>query len=67
MTHASADNPGAVSDAEVAAAVVALIASRAVEAADTVEPRSTWRDRAAAVHAPLMPGPGAWRASALQR
>ncbi|PXY32826.1 acyl-CoA carboxylase subunit epsilon [Prauserella muralis] len=56
-------------DAELAAltAVVAGLAS-----AERPEPpappiASRWADRAALLRAPLHPGPGAWRASALPR
>ncbi|WP_181771666.1 acyl-CoA carboxylase epsilon subunit [Amycolatopsis pittospori] len=59
---------GNPSDAEVAAltAVVAAVAgSRAPEPAPKRD--SWWADKAALVRAPLAPGDGAWRASALPR
>ncbi|MGB9377944.1 MAG: acyl-CoA carboxylase epsilon subunit [Mycobacteriales bacterium] len=54
-------------DEAIAAAVVALLAARAAEQIGDDEPRPLWRDRSAAMKAPLMPGRGAWRASALPR
>ncbi|MDQ6874350.1 MAG: acyl-CoA carboxylase subunit epsilon [Actinomycetota bacterium] len=54
------------SDEEVAAAVVVLIAARAGSAA-AAEPPALWRDRSAALRAPLLPGPCSWRASGLPR
>ncbi len=55
--------------AELAALVTVLAARAAAAAAVTAPepPRSLWRDRATLVHAPLLPGRGAWRASGLPR
>ncbi|WP_253860031.1 acyl-CoA carboxylase subunit epsilon [Prauserella alba] len=60
---------GEPDDAELAAltAVVASLAAAGRDEDDGASPRSRWADRAALVHAPLAPGPGAWRASALRR
>ncbi|WP_253866138.1 acyl-CoA carboxylase subunit epsilon [Prauserella halophila] len=63
---------GEPDDTELAAltAVVAGLAAgdggKGGEGGDA-PPRSRWADRAALVHAPPAPGPGAWRASALRR
>lgn len=56
-------------DAELAAltAVVAGLASSAQPEPPAPPAPSRWADRAALVRAPLHPGPGAWRASALPR
>jgi hypothetical protein len=56
-------------DAELAAltAVVAGLASGRAPAEGPTGPPSRWADRSALVRAPLRPGPGAWRASALPR
>jgi hypothetical protein len=56
-------------DAELAAltAVVASLASGEAPGEDSATPPSRWADRSALVRAPLHPGPGAWRASALPR
>ncbi|MFI5606276.1 acyl-CoA carboxylase subunit epsilon [Amycolatopsis sp. NPDC051903] len=56
-------------DAELAAltAVVAAAAASAATAPAPARRTSWWNDRAAAVRAPLHPGAGAWRASALPR
>ncbi|PKV91862.1 acyl-CoA carboxylase epsilon subunit-like protein [Amycolatopsis echigonensis] len=55
-------------DAELAA-LTAVVVSAASASAPAPAPRRTswWGDRAAAVHAPLAPGDGAWRASSLPR
>ncbi|MFF5990346.1 acyl-CoA carboxylase subunit epsilon [Prauserella flavalba] len=55
-------------DAEIAAltAVLAGLASASTEPPEQPA-RSRWADRAALVRAPLRPGQGAWRASALPR
>nr|WP_221212949.1 MULTISPECIES: acyl-CoA carboxylase subunit epsilon [Prauserella salsuginis group] len=60
---------GEPDDAELAAltAVVAGLAAGDGGGDDGASPRSRWADRAALVRAPLTPGPGAWRASALRR
>jgi hypothetical protein len=54
---------------ELAALVAVLAAAGGAEGA--ADPRdaspSRWTDHAASVRAPLQPGPGAWRASALPR
>jgi hypothetical protein len=56
-------------DAELAAlsAVAAGLASAAAPAGDSANPPSCWADKAALIGAPLRPGAGAWRASALPR
>ncbi len=67
MTHVPTDDsPVGPSDEEIAAAIVVLLASRAAGAGDEGPP-SLWRDHTAILRAPLMPGPGSWRASALPR
>jgi hypothetical protein len=53
-------------DPELVSAVIALIVARRA-AATAAEPPSLWRARAALIRAPLLPGPGAWRGSALPR
>ncbi len=54
--------------AEELAALVAVLAARSGGVAvPEPEPVSLWRDKAAPVRAPLMPGPGSWRASGLPR
>lgn len=58
-------------DAEELAALTAVVAGLAASGggdadADSAQ-RSRWADRGALVRAPLTPGPGAWRASALRR
>jgi hypothetical protein len=71
---AMADRPllrivrGSPDDAEIAAltAVVAGLASGGAPE-EPANPPSRWADKAALVGAPLRPGPGAWRASALPR
>ncbi len=55
---------GRPSDEELAALVVVLMARRTTAAEDPAPP-SRWRDRTRVLRAPLMAGPGAWRASAL--
>jgi len=55
---------GSPSPEEVAALVTVLAARGGGVAADA-QPRSTWNDRSRAVRPPLVPGPGAWKASAL--
>ncbi len=56
-------------DTEIAAltAVVAGLAGDGSPAEKPANPPSRWADRSALVRAPLRPGPGAWRASALPR
>jgi hypothetical protein len=54
--------------AEELAALVAVLAARSGgDPAPAPEPPSLWRDRAARLRAPLLPGPGSWRASGLPR
>jgi hypothetical protein len=58
---------GTPSDEELAA-LTAVVLSLSGGADDVpAPPPSLWRDRAALVHAPLVAGRGAWRASALPR
>jgi hypothetical protein len=54
---------------EEIAALMAVVSARAAEpvADDRPAVRAAWTDRAALMHQPLMPGPGAWRASAWRR
>ncbi len=53
---------------EELAALVAVLAARSTGAPDPApEPRSLWRDHAARLRAPLLPGAGSWRASGLPR
>ncbi|MBK1788836.1 acyl-CoA carboxylase subunit epsilon [Prauserella sp. ASG 168] len=55
-------------DAELAALTVVLAGLGSGEEPQAEPPvRSRWADRAALVRAPLRPGQGAWRASALPR
>ena len=56
---------GEPSDDELATLAVVLFARAARPATAADLPRSMWRDRAVLLRAPLMPGRGAWRASAL--
>lgn len=54
--------------AEELAALVAVLAARSGGGSEAAEePVSLWRDKAALVRAPLLPGPGSWRASGLPR
>lgn len=56
------------SDEELAALTAVLSASVPQPASEPpAAPRSTWADPAHRLRAPLRPGPGAWRASALPR
>jgi hypothetical protein len=58
---------GEPTPAELAALVAVLAARSSPEApAPSVTP-SLWRDRASMLRAPLLPGPGSWRASGLPR
>ncbi len=50
---------------EEIAALVTVLAARGGAVAAEARPRSTWNDRGRAVQPPLIPGPGAWKASAL--
>jgi Acyl-CoA carboxylase epsilon subunit len=57
---------GEPSDAELAALMTALFALANAGTAEPPAPRRTaWADPAQALRAPVHPGPGAWRASAL--
>ena len=60
---------GEPDDAELAALTVVLAAASAGPAAEPSgrRARSVWVDRAAQHRRPLHPGPGGWKASALQR
>lgn len=57
---------GEPDDAELAALLTVLAASAAAETPAT-PPASAWRDRARSLHAPVLHGPGAWRAASLPR
>jgi len=58
---------GAPSSQELAA-LVALVTARAVPTGEPVPRRvSAWREPARLVRQPVVPGPGAWRASAWPR
>jgi Acyl-CoA carboxylase epsilon subunit len=50
---------------EIAALVAVLMAARPAEEAPAEPARSAWSDRAPRLRAPLQPGPGGWRRSAL--
>jgi hypothetical protein len=50
---------------EEIAALVTVLAARGGAGASDPQPRSPWNDRSRAVQPPLVPGPGAWKASAL--
>jgi hypothetical protein len=54
---------------EEIAALLAVVAARAggPVAAEPAAVRAAWSNRAALMSRPLMPGPGAWRASAWHR
>ncbi len=73
MTGQSGDKPmlrivRGDATAEELAALVAVLAARSGSVPEPEpEPRSLWRDRSAAVRAPLLHGPGSWRASGLPR
>jgi hypothetical protein len=54
--------------AEELAALVAVVSAKAAEAGNAESERPTsWAAYWRSVRAPLQPGPGAWRASALPR
>ena len=56
---------GTPSDAELAALVAVLATLPAPQEPEPAVVRpSGWSDRSRALHAPLVPGPGAWLASA---
>jgi Acyl-CoA carboxylase epsilon subunit len=52
---------------ELAALLVVLAARQPTEPADRGKPPSLWSAPGQTLHAPLFPGPGAWRASGLPR
>jgi len=57
---------GEPSDAELAALIAVLVALTNAAAAEPLVPRrAAWADPVYRLRAPLHPGPGAWRASAL--
>ncbi|MDQ1678551.1 MAG: hypothetical protein QOC93_3695 [Actinomycetota bacterium] len=58
---------GTPDDAELAALTAVVLSLAAAGSDAPPEPPSLWRDRGALVHAPLVAGRGAWRASALPR
>jgi hypothetical protein len=53
--------------AEELAALVAVLAVRAAAGPAGARPRSAWADPATRLRGPLVPGPSAWRRSALPR
>lgn len=55
---------GEPDDAELAALIAVVAAATAPAAAGEPEIADAWRDRSHLVRRPLIPGPGAWRASA---
>ncbi|WP_018682392.1 acyl-CoA carboxylase subunit epsilon [Actinokineospora enzanensis] len=72
MSESTEDRPflrivrGEPTDAELAA-LTAVITAAATPEQPAEQPHSAWSDRSAAVRRPLAHGPGAWRASALNR
>jgi hypothetical protein len=58
---------GTPDDVELAALTAVVLALSGDGAEAPAPPPSLWRDRTALVHAPLVAGRGAWRASALPR
>lgn len=60
---------GDASEEEIAALTTVLVSALASPQATATpaEPTSTWADPARRVNAPLLPGNGSWRASALPR
>ncbi|QRP45163.1 acyl-CoA carboxylase epsilon subunit [Amycolatopsis sp. FDAARGOS 1241] len=60
-------NPDDVELAALTAVVAAAAAASAATAPAPARRASWWSDRATALRAPLHPGDGAWRASALPR
>lgn len=58
---------GEPSDEELAALTAVLAAAGSQPVTEPPAPRSVWADPAHRLRAPLRPGPGAWRASALPR
>jgi hypothetical protein len=58
---------GTPDDEELAALTAVVLALSAAGSEPPPAVPSLWRDRSALVHAPLVAGRGAWRASALPR
>jgi hypothetical protein len=58
---------GEPSDEELAALTAVVAAAASQPAPEPPAPRSAWADPAHRLRAPLRPGPGAWRVSALPR
>lgn len=58
---------GEPSDEELAALTAVVAAAASQPEPEAPAPRSAWADPAHRLRAPLRPGPGAWRASALPR
>ena len=58
---------GTPDDAELAALTAVVLSLAASVPGGPPPTPSLWRDRSAPVHAPLVAGRGAWRASALPR
>ena len=58
---------GEPDDAELAALLTVLAASVAATETPATPAASPWRDRARSLHAPVLHGPGAWRAASLPR
>jgi hypothetical protein len=56
---------GSPDDAELAALAAVVLAVTTESAVEQPAPPSRWADRAALIHPPPHPGPGAWRASGL--
>lgn len=56
---------GEPDDAELAALLAVLAASAAGAETPAAPAASAWRDRARRLHAPVLHGPGAWRAASL--
>lgn len=52
---------------ELAALLVALASRQPARPADRDKPAALWSSPGQTLHAPLFPGPGAWRASGLPR
>ncbi len=54
---------------EEIAALLAVVSAVSAGSPPAAEPtiRPAWNDRASLMHAPMRPGPGAWRASAWHR
>jgi hypothetical protein len=56
---------GEPDDTELAALLAVLAASTAGTGTADAPAASPWRDRARSLHAPVLHGPGAWRAASL--